>query len=83
VTINPSNGFFDTNGMIKVEINARRDYVTLANFEFAAFGILHELGHKTGKLLDDGGDPLGAISVINNGQIAAACYGEVPSQAGP
>ena len=59
------------------------DFIQLDNIEFAAFTIAHEIGHRSGKLKPDGHDPLGALSVLNNGTIQRACFPEVTAVKGP
>ncbi|HET8671054.1 MAG TPA: hypothetical protein VFM05_10630, partial [Candidatus Saccharimonadales bacterium] len=83
ITINPNGNFMSTSGFVIVEINARRDFIQLDNVEFAAFTIAHEIGHRSGKLHQDGNDPLGALSVLNNGTIQKACFPEVTPVQGP
>ena len=83
ITINPNGAFMDTSRFINFEINARRDFIRLTNVEAAAFILAHELGHRSGKLNNDGNDPLGALSVLNNGRIRNACFAEITPVRGP
>ncbi|HSE19791.1 MAG TPA: hypothetical protein VLB46_22210, partial [Pyrinomonadaceae bacterium] len=83
VTINPTGPFMTTRGFVNVELNARRDFIQLTNVEFAAFTLAHEIGHRSGKLKADGHDPLGALSVLNNGVIREACFTEITPVMGP
>lgn len=80
VTINPNNGFFDTSGSqtIQVGLNPRADsFIQLTDVEAGSFVLAHELGHRTGGLKPDGNDPLGVISIFNNGIVHQACFGDV------
>jgi hypothetical protein len=88
VAINPVGGFFDTSGSrtFQLDFNLRdktAKYVVLGNVEAAAFILAHELGHVTGKLENDGGDPFGFKSIWNNKKVHDACFSEVPSFTGP
>jgi len=58
-------------------------YITLNNIQAAAFVLAHEIGHRTGKLRPDGGDPFGFLSVMNSGDVQKACFGDVTPSAGP
>ena len=57
-------------------------YITLNNVQAAAFVLAHEIDHRAGKLRSDGNDPFGFLSVMNNGDVQKACFGDVtPSSA--
>jgi hypothetical protein len=80
IWINPNTGFFGTGGFQRIPVGLleRGGFldITLNNIQFAAFFLLHEIGHRTGTLIPDGHDPAGFLSVINNGKIQEACFPE-------
>jgi hypothetical protein len=89
IKIDPNHGFFDTSSSISIQVgvipkeHARINElpyipvtITLGNVEMAAFYLLHELGHRTDTLPDDGGSGLGMQSILNNGKIQKACFPE-------
>ena len=78
LTINPNGAFIDTSGSVEITLSVRGDYVRLGNVEAAAFILAHEMGHRTNKLIVDGNDPLGVLSISNNGTIYEACFSGVP-----
>ena len=82
VTINPNNGFFRTTGnqTIQVGLNPRGpSLIKLSDVEIGSFVLAHELDHRTGKLINDSGDrdPTGVLSILNNGAVHKACFGDV------
>jgi YD repeat-containing protein len=83
VTIDPNGVFMGTTGSetIQVGFNLRDRqgyYIILNNIQAAAFLLAHETGHRAGKLRTDGNDPFGFFSIMNNGDIQKACFGDVP-----
>jgi RHS repeat-associated protein len=83
VTLNPNNGFYDTSGLQTLTVGLLGSggrfiplQITLNNTQFAAFVLLHELGHRTGTLRPDGNDPFGFISIFNSGDVQRACFPE-------
>jgi RHS repeat-associated protein len=88
VTIDPNGIFMGTSGSetIQVGFNLRDkqgSYITLNNVQAAAFVLAHETGHRAGKLRSDGNDPFGFLSVMNNGDVQKACFGDVTPSIGP
>ena len=88
IVINPVGGFFDTSGSrtFQLGFNLRdktAEYVVLGNVEAAAFILAHEAGHVSGKLENDGNDPFGFKSILNNKRVQEACFSDTPSFTGP
>jgi hypothetical protein len=88
VTIDPNGIFMGTSGSqtIQVGFNLRDkqgSYITLNDVQAAAFVLAHETGHRAGKLRSDGNDPFGFLSVMNNGDVQKACFGDVTPSIGP
>jgi RHS repeat-associated protein len=88
IDINPVGGFFDTSGSFTIQLGFNlkdntAEYVVLSNVEAAAFMLAHEAGHVTGKLENDGNDPFGFKSVMNNKKVHEACFSDTPSFTGP
>jgi RHS repeat-associated protein len=88
VTIDPNGIFMGTSGseIIQVGFNLRDrqgSYITLNNVQAAAFVLAHEVAHRAGKLRADGNDPFGFLSVMNNGDVQKACFGDVSPRIGP
>jgi len=72
--------------IIQVGFNLRDQkgfYITLNNVQAAAFVLAHEIGHRAGKLRSDGNDPFGFLSIMNNGDVQKACFGDVKRSEGP
>ena len=88
VTIDPNGAFMDDSKTqtFQVGFNLREKkgyYLTMTNVEAAAFILAHELGHRTRKLQPDGHDRFNFLSVTNNGVVQKACFGDLPTTAGP
>jgi hypothetical protein len=88
VTIDPNGLFMGSGGSetIQVGFNLRDKqgyYITLNNVQAAAFVLAHEIAHRAGKLRSDGNDPFNFLTVMNNGDVQKACFGDVTSSVGP
>jgi hypothetical protein len=57
--------------------------VALSSVEAGAFILLHELGHRTGRLRPDGHDQMNFVTVLNNGRVRDACFADIPRTVSP
>lgn len=88
VSLDPNGMFTDTSGSatIQVAFNLpvhQGSYITLDNVKAAAFVLAHETGHRTGTLQLDGHDPMGFLSVMNNGNVQKACFSDAKVSVAP
>ncbi|HEY6806223.1 MAG TPA: RHS repeat-associated core domain-containing protein [Pyrinomonadaceae bacterium] len=90
VLLDSGHLFMGTGGSERIEVGySLRDqvgyYIDLGNVEAAAFVLAHELGHRTGSLSGDsaGNDPLNLLTIMNNGTVKKACFGDTPMTSGP
>jgi RHS repeat-associated protein len=80
-TIDPDGLFMDTSGSVPIQTGFGQTFsdpigIRLNNIEAAAFMVAHELGHKSGVLPSDGLDQRGFLSILNNGRVQKACFGD-------